>query len=166
LNFGNSECHIDQNEKLWSQIGMDDLDRKIVTLLRGNGRRSVSDLALETGASRATVRARIERMEQDGTIVGYTVMLRADAFEDVVRGVMTIEIEGHVTDRVIRTLGGFPEISQIHTTNGRWDLLVELGASSLADFDAVLRKIRLVPGITGSETSLLLSTPRSTRAKL
>ncbi len=145
---------------------MDDLDRKIVTLLRGNGRRSVSDLALETGASRATVRARIERMEKDGTIIGYTVMLRADALEDVVRGVMTIEIEGHVTDRVIRTLGGFPEISQIHTTNGRWDLLVELGAASLADFDAVLRKIRLVPGITGSETSLLLSTPRSTRAKL
>lgn len=145
---------------------MDDLDRRIVTLLRGNGRRSISDLALETGASRATVRARIERMEQDGTILGYTVMLRADALEEGVRGVMTIEIEGHVTDRVIRTLGGFAEISQIHTTNGRWDLLVELGASSLAEFDAVLRKIRLVPGITGSETSLLLSTPRSTRAKL
>ena len=145
---------------------MDDLDRKIVTLLRGNGRRSVSDLALETGASRATVRGRIERMEQDGTILGYTVMLRADALEDVVRGVMMIEIEGHVTDRVIRTLGGFPEIAQIHTTNGRWDLLVELSAASLAEFDAVLRKIRLVPGITGSETSLLLSTPRSTRAKL
>ncbi|MFC6447537.1 Lrp/AsnC family transcriptional regulator [Shinella zoogloeoides] len=145
---------------------MDDLDRKIVTLLRGNGRRSVSDLALETGASRATVRGRIERMEQDGTILGYTVMLRADALEDVVRGVMMIEIEGHVTDRVIRTLGGFPEIAQIHTTNGRWDLLVELSAASLAEFDAVLRKIRLVPGITGSETSLLLSTPRSTKAKL
>ncbi|HSX75409.1 MAG TPA: Lrp/AsnC family transcriptional regulator [Shinella sp.] len=145
---------------------MDALDQKIVTLLRGNGRRSVSDLALETGASRATVRSRIERMEQDGTILGYTVMLRADALEDVVRGVMTIEIEGHVTDRVIRTLGGFAEISQIHTTNGRWDLLVELSAASLAEFDAVLRKIRLVPGITGSETSLLLSTPRSTRAKL
>ena len=145
---------------------MDDLDRKIVTLLRGNGRRSVSDLAVETGASRATVRSRIERMEADGTIIGYTVMLRADAIEDVVRGIMMIEIEGHVTDRVIRTLGGFPEIAQIHTTNGRWDLLVELNAASLTDFDAVLRKIRLVPGITGSETSLLLSTPRSTRAKL
>jgi DNA-binding Lrp family transcriptional regulator len=145
---------------------MDDLDRKIITLLRGNGRRSVSDLAIEIGTSRATVRARIERMELDGIILGYTVMLRADALEDVVRGVMMIEIQGHVTDRVIRTLGGFPEISQIHTTNGRWDLLVELSASSLAEFDAVLRKIRLVPGITGSETSLLLSTPRSTKAKL
>jgi hypothetical protein len=42
--------------------------------------------------------------------------------------------------------GGFPEISQIHTTNGRWDLLVELSASSLGNFDAVMRKIRLVPG--------------------
>lgn len=145
---------------------MDDLDRKIVTLLRGNGRRSISDLAMETGSSRATVRGRIERMEEDGTILGYTVMLRADALEDAVRGVMMIEIEGHVTDRVIRTLGGFPEVSQIHTTNGRWDLLVELSAASLTEFDAVLRKIRLVPGITGSETNLLLSTPRSTKAKL
>lgn len=145
---------------------MDTLDQKIVTLLRGDGRRSISDLAVETGASRATVRARIERMEQDGTILGYTVILRADALEDVVRGIMTIEIEGHVTDRVIRTLGGFPEISQIHTTNGRWDLLLELSASNLTDFDSVLRKIRLVPGITGSETHLLLSTPRSTKAKL
>lgn len=145
---------------------MDDLDRKIVTLLRGNGRRSISDLAMETGSSRATVRGRIERMEEDGTILGYTVMLRADALEDAVRGVMMIEIEGHVTDRVIRTLGGFPEVSQIHTTNGRWDLLVELSAASLTEFDAVLRTIRLVPGITGSETNLLLSTPRSTKAKL
>jgi DNA-binding Lrp family transcriptional regulator len=134
--------------------------------LRHNGRRSISDLAIETETSRATVRSRIERMENDGTIIGYTVILRADAVEAAIRGIMMIEIEGHVTDRVIRTLGGFPEISEIHSTNGRWDLIVELNAATLSDFDAVLRRIRLVPGITGSETSLLLSTPRSTRARL
>ena len=145
---------------------MDKLDNQIITLLRSNGRRTISDLATDTGASRATVRARLEKMEADGTILGYTVVLRADALEDVVRGVMMIEIEGHVTERVIRTLAGFPEISEIHTTNGRWDLLVELSASSLSDFDRVLRKIRLVSGITGSETSILLSTPRSTKARL
>lgn len=146
--------------------GMDKLDERLITLLRHNGRRSISDLAVETETSRATVRSRIERMENDGTIIGYTVILRADAVEAAVRGIMMIEIEGHVTDRVIRTLGGFPEISEIHTTNGRWDLIVELNAATLSDFDAVLRRIRLVPGITGSETSLLLSTPRSTRARL
>ncbi|MFF2322208.1 Lrp/AsnC family transcriptional regulator [Agrobacterium sp. NPDC058088] len=145
---------------------MDNLDERLITLLRHNGRRSISDLAVETQTSRATVRARIERMENDGAIIGYTVILRADAGEAAIRGIMMIEIEGHVTDRVIRTLGGFPEISEIHTTNGRWDLIVELNAATLSDFDAVLRRIRLVPGITGSETSLLLSTPRSTRARL
>lgn len=145
---------------------MDNLDEKLITLLRHNGRRSISDLAIETGVSRATIRARIERLEQSGTIIGYTVILRADAVEAAVRGVMMIEIEGHVTDRVIKTLGGFSEISEIHSTNGRWDLIVELSAATLTDFDAILRRIRLVPGITGSETSLILSTPRSTKARL
>ncbi|QCJ00298.1 Lrp/AsnC family transcriptional regulator [Agrobacterium larrymoorei] len=145
---------------------MDNLDEKLITLLRHNGRRSISDLAIETGASRATIRARMERLEQTGTIIGYTVILRADAVEAAVRGVMMIEIEGHVTDRVIKTLGGFSEISEIHSTNGRWDLIVELSAATLTDFDAILRRIRLVPGITGSETSLILSTPRSTKARL
>ncbi|MCM2453231.1 Lrp/AsnC family transcriptional regulator [Agrobacterium vitis] len=145
---------------------MDDLDEKLVTLLRHNGRRSISDLALETGASRATVRARLERLERDGTILGYTVILRADTVDVGVRGIMMIEIQGHVTDKVIRALSGFPEISAVHSTNGRWDLIVELGAATLTDFDSVLRRVRLVPGITNSETSLILSTPRSTRARL
>lgn len=152
---------IAQSEKI-----VDDLDEKLVTLLRHNGRRSISDLALETGASRATVRARLERLERDGTILGYTVILRADTVDLGVRGIMMIEIQGHVTDKVIRALSGFPEISAVHSTNGRWDLIVELGAATLTDFDSVLRRVRLVPGITNSETSLILSTPRSTRARL
>jgi DNA-binding Lrp family transcriptional regulator len=145
---------------------MDALDEKLITLLRHDARRSISDLAIDLGASRATVRARMERLEKSGDIVGYTVILRADAVDQRVRGIMTIEIEGHAADRVIRTLGGFSEVSTIHTTNGRWDLVVELGTTSLTEFDAVLRRIRLIPGITGSETSLLLATPRTTRARL
>ncbi len=145
---------------------MDELDKRLVTLLRHQGRRAISDLAADLGVSRATVRARMERLEKSGDIVGYTVVLRADALDQAVRGIMLIEIEGHAADRVIRALGGFSEVSEIHTTNGRWDLVVELGTSTLADFDSVLRRIRLIPGITGSETNLLLATPRSTRARL
>ncbi|ODT06279.1 MAG: AsnC family transcriptional regulator [Mesorhizobium sp. SCN 65-20] len=145
---------------------MDELDTRLVTLLRHQGRRSISDLAIDLGVSRATVRARMERLEKTGDILGYTVILRADAVDQPVRGIMLIEIEGHAADRVIRALGGFSEVSTIHTTNGRWDLVVELATSTLTDFDGVLRRIRLIPGITGSETSLLLATPRSTRARL
>lgn len=150
----------------FAETPMDELGQKLITLLRHDGRRSISDLALDLGVSRATVRSRMERLERSGTIIGYTVILRSDAVELPVRGIMMIEIEGHVTDRVIKALGGFPEVSSIHTTNGRWDLIVELATATLTDFDAVLRRIRLIPGITGSETSLLLATPRSTRAKL
>ncbi len=145
---------------------MADIDQQLLGLLRHNGRRSVSDLAAELGVSRATVRARMERMERQGEIVGYTVILRADAVSMPVRGIMLIEVEGRAADRVVDALAGFPEISAVHTTNGKWDLVVELGTESLTDLDAVLRRIRMVSGITASETNLLLATPRSTRARL
>lgn len=145
---------------------MDSLDERLITLLRHDARRSISDLAVDLGVSRATVRARIDRLERSGDIVGYTVVLRADAIDQAVRGIMMIDIEGHAADKVVRALGGLPEVSAVHTTNGRWDLVVELSTATLTDFDAVLRRIRLIPGITGSETSLLLATPRTTRARL
>ncbi|MBP7240918.1 Lrp/AsnC family transcriptional regulator [Amaricoccus sp.] len=145
---------------------MDPLDQKLVSLLRHDARRSVSDLAAELGVARATVRARIARLEARGEILGYTVILPADAVEAAVRGVMSIAIDGQATARVIRTLGAMPEVAAVHTTNGRWDLVVELAAAGLADFDATLRRIRLLPGVATSETSLLLTTPRSTRARL
>lgn len=145
---------------------MDDVDQRLISILRHDGRRSISDLALELGVSRGTVRARLERLEAEGTIIGYTVVLRADAVSLPVRGLTMVEVEGRMLDRVIDALVGFPEIGAVHTTNGRWDLVVELSAQSLTDLDAVLRRLRLVPGITASETTLLLATPRSTRARL
>ena len=145
---------------------MDDIDQHLLTQLRHDGRRSISDLAAITGLSRATVRARIERMERQGDIVGYTVILRADAISMPVRGIVLIEVEGRAADRVIDTLGGFPEVSAVHTTNGKWDIVVEFATQSLTDLDVVLRRIRLIPGVNASETNLLLATPRSTKARL
>jgi DNA-binding Lrp family transcriptional regulator len=145
---------------------MDDLDHRILVLLRHNGRRSISDLATELDVSRATVRARIAQMERRGDIVGYTVILRADAVSLAVRGITLIEVEGRAADRVVDTLAGVPEVTAVHTTNGKWDLVVEIGASNLTDLDAVLRRIRMIAGVTASETNLLLATPRSTRARL
>ncbi|WP_413988950.1 Lrp/AsnC family transcriptional regulator [Labrys okinawensis] len=145
---------------------MDDIDQQLLTQLRHNGRRSISDLAAELGLSRATVRARIENMEKRGDIIGYTVILRADAISMPVRGIVLIEVEGRAADRVIDTLGGFPEVSAVHTTNGKWDIVVEFATQSLTDLDVVLRRIRLIPGVNASETNLLLATPRSTKARL
>ena len=71
---------------------------------------------------------------------------------------MLIEVTGKSTATVIKKLRGIPELHVLHTTNGAWDLVAEMRASSLQDFDRVLREVRMVDGILNSETSLLLST--------
>jgi DNA-binding Lrp family transcriptional regulator len=145
---------------------MDSVDQKLIGLLRHDARRGISQLAAELGLSRATVRARMERLQRSGQIIGYTVILRSETIEMPVRGLTFVEVEGHATVRVIDSLSGFPEVAAIHTTNGKWDLIAEIAADSLSGLDTVLRNIRLIAGITRSETSLILSTPRSTRARM
>lgn len=145
---------------------MDEIDQRLVTILRHDARRGISELASELKLSRATVRSRIEKLEERGDIVGYTVVLRSDAVSMPVRGITLIEVEGRMADKVVDALTGFIEVGAIHTTNGKWDLMVEISVQSLTELDAVLRRLRMVPGITASETNLLLATPRSTGARL
>jgi len=143
---------------------MDAIDEKLIAALRRNGRAGISELAAILDVSRATVRSRLERLERDGHILGYTVVLRGDAQEMPVRGIMLIEIEGRGTENVVRQLTGIGAVGAIHSTNGKWDLIAEIGAETLTDFDDVLRRIRLIEGIATSETNLLLATRRSARA--
>jgi DNA-binding Lrp family transcriptional regulator len=61
-------------------------------------------------------------------------------------------------DAVIKTLRGEPAVTALYSTNGRWDIVAELRADTLESFDRVLARIRLIEGISQTETSLLLST--------
>jgi DNA-binding Lrp family transcriptional regulator len=140
---------------------MDDIDRQLISALRHDARASLSDLAIALGVSRTTVRGRIERLRQSGEIVGFSVVLKGDAVRDPVRGLMLIGIEGRGTDRIIRQLNGLSAVRAVHTTNGRWDVIVEIGAESLEDFDDVLARIRRFDGVATSETNLLLSTRKA-----
>jgi DNA-binding Lrp family transcriptional regulator len=140
---------------------MDETDRKLISALRHDARASLSDLAMMLGVSRTTVRARIERLKMSGEILGFSVVLKADAARDPVRGLMMIGIEGRGTDRIIRQINGLSAVRAVHTTNGRWDLIVEIGTTTLEEFDAILGQIRRFDGIASSETSLLLNTRKS-----
>jgi len=140
---------------------MDKTDERLIAALRHDARASLSDLALQLGMSRTTVRTRIERLQRRGDILGFTVVLKADALRDPVRGLMMIRIEGRGAARITRQLHGLPEVRAIHSTNGRWDLIVELGTETLEALDQALARIRMLDGVSTSETSLLLSTRKS-----
>ena len=141
---------------------MDETDELLIAALRHDARASLSDLAVRLGLSRTTVRARMARLQQRGEIVGFSVVTRADVAQDPVRGMMMIGIEGRGAERIMRQLNAMAEVRAVHSTNGRWDVIVEIGTSSLTDFDAVLVRIRKLDGVVASETSLLLKTTKST----
>ncbi len=137
---------------------MDSIDQSIIAELRRDARLSLSDLATITGVTRVTVRNRLARLEQAGVIRGYSVVLADDIRAHPVRGIMMLGIEGRGADRVIRALNGIGAVQAVHTTNGKWDLIVELGTETLDALDEVLARIRRLDGVTTSETNLLLAT--------
>ncbi|MVA74648.1 AsnC family transcriptional regulator [Auraticoccus sp. F435] len=138
-------------------VALDDLDRRLIALLRQDGRAPVATLARELGVTRATVTSRLDRLVSSGTVVGFTVRVRDEADPLAVRAISLVEVIGRDTDAVIKVMRGWPEIRSLHTTNGGWDLVAELAVADLGEFDRVLGRIRRIDGVRNTETSLLLS---------
>jgi DNA-binding Lrp family transcriptional regulator len=137
---------------------IDDTDRELLALLRQDARTPVATLATKLKVARGTVQNRMKRLERDGVIVGYTVRVKPQAEAHRIRALMTIVVEGNRGPEVLKALRGHPNVTGLHSTNGRWDLIAELRADTLEAFDRALGNIRLIDGIASTETSLLLST--------
>ena len=122
---------------------MDEMDSRIIAALRQDARMPLSDLATVLNISRTTLRARMARLQERGEIVGFTVLTRADVMRDPVRGLMMIGIEGRGTERITRQLSNFAEVRAVHSTNGRWDVIVEIGTDTLEALEAAAYDGRL-----------------------
>ena len=139
---------------------MDTLDTRLLALLRHDARAPIADLAKALAVSRGTITNRMAKLQREGVITGYTVRLRPDSTPDEIRAWTSLAVEGH-QQRVIQALLGEPGVAALHDTNGRWDLLAELRVANLSELSAVLERIRGIPGVSASETSVHLQTFRS-----
>ena len=92
-----------------------------------------------------------------GAVLGFTVRLRKNEEGSAVRAIMSIAVAGKSTAAVIKSMHGLPEVQSLYTTNGAWDLVADIRAESLQDFDRVLRLVRETEGVSNSETNILLS---------
>lgn len=129
--------------------------------LKKNARASLSDLALDLQITRATVRTRMNALMASGEIAGFTILTKSDVTPHPVRGHMMLQIEGTGAQSIRQRLLLMPQVSAVHTTNGKWDMIVELATQTLEQLDQCLFKIRKIKGVAGSETNLLLSTKHS-----
>jgi DNA-binding Lrp family transcriptional regulator len=141
-------------------MDLDELDHRLIALLRQDARLPAATLAHKLGVSRGTVTNRLRKLEDGGVIVGYAVQLRPEERTDEIRAWMGILVEGNQTRMVIASLLGEPGVAALFDTNGRWDLLAELRAASMTELSHVLERIRLLKGIRNTETSIHLATYR------
>lgn len=137
-------------------LKIDSTDQKLLSFLRDNARISVVELAKKLGVSRATVQSRMKRLEVRGIVVGYTVLIGAEVDTPEVRALMSIGVESVKEADVIKALRGNPHVTAVHHTTGRWDLIAEIQTDSLSSFNKIVGALRLIKGVTSTETNLLL----------
>ncbi len=137
---------------------MDELDEKLLTALAADSSTSTSRLARRFKVARSTVQARIERLERSGVIAGYTIKLGNVVMARRIRATVLLQIEPRSTPTILQRLRTMPEVEIVHTTTGRFDLILQVAAESTQSLDSVLDQIGGIPGVRSSESLIQLST--------
>jgi DNA-binding Lrp family transcriptional regulator len=138
---------------------MDDTDRKIVALLREDARRSYLDIGHHVHLSAPAVKRRVDRLEREGVILGYTAIVDPQAFGWHAEAFVDLYCEGDVTGEAIkRAVQGQSGVVSAHTVAGEASALLHVQAEDTKRLEQVLEQIRAVRGVTRTVTEVVLST--------
>ena len=137
---------------------MDELDRNILGLLGADARMSLATLARRLKVARSTIQARLERLESTGVIAGYTLKLGEGARQGRLRASVLLAIEPRAQAGILTRLKSIAEVERVHTTSGRFDLLLQIAAPNTQVLDQVLDQIGALTGVKSSESLIHLST--------
>ncbi len=130
----------------------DQLDRRIIRELQRNARESTSNIAARLNVARSTVHERISRMEADGTIAGYSVVLSKNPNEENVQILMLLEIRQQETRKILQRLSNYTEIRVCMSINGEYDLFLSAEAPRIEDLDVFVDEVAEIPGILRTNT--------------
>ncbi len=137
---------------------MDDIDRRLISALRDNGRTSTAEMGRLVGRSRTSVQSRIDRLERDGVIVGFGVRLAPEHAQGAVRAHVMIKVLPKETRAVTAALRTLPQVRVLHSVSGEADLIAEAAAASVAEMDQVIDHIGALDGVERTNSSIILST--------
>ena len=137
---------------------LDDIDCRLIGVLRRRPRSSVSEMARLTGLARGTVHDRIRRLESRRVILGYGPDIEPRAAGFGVCAFTTLTIAQGAHESTVRALSGIDGILEIHTVTGRGDLLVKIVATTNDDLHETLQRIAAIDAVRRTETLLALHT--------
>jgi len=125
----------------------DELDRRIIRELQRNARESTSNIAARLDVARSTVHERIARMEKDGVITGYSVVLSRNPSAENVQVMVFLEIKQQETRKILHRISQYSEVRVCLSINGEFDLFVSIEAPRIEDLDIVIDEIGELPGV-------------------
>lgn len=133
-------------------------DVRLLTLLRENARLSTAEIARRLGLSRTTVQSRIERLEREGVIGGYTVRVRDDFEQSHIRAHIMITVRPRQTTPVVTALRAIDAVRALHSVSGPYDLIAMGVVPTVSDMDALTDRIGCIEGVERTTSSIILST--------
>jgi DNA-binding Lrp family transcriptional regulator len=138
---------------------LDEIDHRIIALLRENARRSFSDIGERVALSAPAVKRRVDRLERDGIIRGYSANVDPAAIGWNTHAFVELFCEGRMSgDEVRDAVGEYPEVEAAYTIAGAPSAILHLRASDTQHLERALERVRDTPGVSRTQTQVVLST--------
>ncbi|GHH71013.1 AsnC family transcriptional regulator [Streptosporangium violaceochromogenes] len=143
---------------------VEEIDRRIVTLLAGDGRMSFTDLARETGLSVSAVHQRVRRLEKRGVVRGYAALVDYDAVGLSLTAFVSIKpIDPAAADDAPERLAHLSAIEACHSVAGDESYILKVRVASPTALEELLNQIRTSANVS-TRTTVVLSTPYEHRS--
>jgi len=136
---------------------VDDVDERIVSLLREDGRRSYAAIGREVGLSTAAVKRRVERLEAIGVIQGYTAMVDRGKLGQELQAFIDLRFAGTVRmEDIWKAADDVTPMVAAYTVAGDLDAVLHVRVRDIAHLQEVLAHLRAKPEVTGTRTRIIL----------
>ena len=137
----------------------DKTDEQIVALLRENARRSYQDIGERVSLSAPAVKRRVDRLEAEGVIRGYTATVEPTAFGWHSHAFVELFCEGRISGAEVNAaVSKHPEVEGAYTVAGGASAILHVRATDTQHLEEALERIRETPGVVRTETQVVLST--------
>lgn len=135
---------------------MDDLDRKILDLLSQNARMPVKDIAERIALTSPAVSSRIHKLEHEGVIAGYTVVLRRPDQATRVDALISVAAKPTLREELMALLQNCPQVQQCYHVTGDHSFLVKVSCANMAELEHLITGFQR---LGQTNTQIILSTP-------
>lgn len=146
------------NYGVMSSPALDPTDLALLALLRENARAPTAELARKLSLSRTTVQSRMQRLERQRAIAGYTVVVPDEAEAALVRAHVLITARPKQSAAIEAALRRIPEVRTLHSVSGPFDLIAVVAASSIGELDRLIDRLGALDGVERTTSAIVLST--------